>query len=157
MIKSMTGFASLSHEDERATIAVTIRAVNHRFLDIQLRLPQSLGDLLDHADPDALGRLVEHQEPRPAQHGAADREHLAFAARQRAGGLLQTLSELGKEIEHIVHARAVGLADAAQQEVLAHRELSEDGVLLRHVADAAPHALLGTLAFDRGAVDADRA
>jgi uncharacterized protein (TIGR00255 family) len=45
MIKSMTGFASLTHEDERATIGVTVRAVNHRFLDIQLRLPQSLGDL----------------------------------------------------------------------------------------------------------------
>ena len=45
MIKSMTGFASLTHEDERATIGVTIRAVNHRFLDIQLRIPQSLADL----------------------------------------------------------------------------------------------------------------
>jgi uncharacterized protein (TIGR00255 family) len=45
VIKSMTGFASLTHEDERATIAVTIRAVNHRFLDLQLRLPQSFGDV----------------------------------------------------------------------------------------------------------------
>ncbi len=45
MIKSMTGFASLTHEDEHASIGVTIRAVNHRFLDLQLRLPQSLGDL----------------------------------------------------------------------------------------------------------------
>jgi uncharacterized protein (TIGR00255 family) len=45
MIKSMTGFASLTHEDERATIAVTIRAVNHRFLDLQLRLPQAFGDV----------------------------------------------------------------------------------------------------------------
>ena len=45
MIKSMTGFASLTHEDDRATIGVTVRAVNHRFLDIQLRIPQSLGDL----------------------------------------------------------------------------------------------------------------
>jgi uncharacterized protein (TIGR00255 family) len=45
MIKSMTGFASLTHEDDRATIGVTLRAVNHRFLDVQLRLPQSLGDL----------------------------------------------------------------------------------------------------------------
>jgi uncharacterized protein (TIGR00255 family) len=42
MIKSMTGFASLTREDERATIAVTIRAVNHRYLDLQLRSPQSL-------------------------------------------------------------------------------------------------------------------
>jgi uncharacterized protein (TIGR00255 family) len=45
VIKSMTGFASLTHEDERATIGITIRAVNHRFLDLQLRMPQSLGDL----------------------------------------------------------------------------------------------------------------
>ena len=45
MIKSMTGFASLTHEDECATIGVTIRAVNHRFLDLQLRIPQSLADL----------------------------------------------------------------------------------------------------------------
>jgi uncharacterized protein (TIGR00255 family) len=45
MIKSMTGFASLTHEDERATLGVTVRAVNHRFLDLQLRIPQSLGDL----------------------------------------------------------------------------------------------------------------
>ena len=41
----MTGFASLTHEDERATIGVTVRAVNHRFLDLQLRIPSSLGDL----------------------------------------------------------------------------------------------------------------
>jgi len=45
MIKSMTGFASLTHEDERATIGVTVRAVNHRFLDVQLRIPASFGDL----------------------------------------------------------------------------------------------------------------
>jgi uncharacterized protein (TIGR00255 family) len=45
MIKSMTGFASLTHEDEHATLGVTVRAVNHRFLDIQLRIPQTLGDV----------------------------------------------------------------------------------------------------------------
>ena len=45
MIKSMTGFASLTHEDDRATVGVTIRAVNHRYLDVQLRIPQLLGDL----------------------------------------------------------------------------------------------------------------
>jgi uncharacterized protein (TIGR00255 family) len=45
VIKSMTGFASLTHEDDRATIGVTLRAVNHRFLDVQLRIPQMLGDL----------------------------------------------------------------------------------------------------------------
>jgi uncharacterized protein (TIGR00255 family) len=42
MLRSMTGFASLTREDQRATVGVTIRAVNHRYLDVQLRLPQSL-------------------------------------------------------------------------------------------------------------------
>ena len=45
MIKSMTGFAALTREDERATITVTIRAVNHRYLDLQLRSPQSLAPI----------------------------------------------------------------------------------------------------------------
>jgi uncharacterized protein (TIGR00255 family) len=40
----MTGFASLTHEDERATIGVTVRTVNHRYLDVQLRMPQVLAD-----------------------------------------------------------------------------------------------------------------
>ncbi len=42
MIKSMTGFASITLEDERSMIAVTIRSLNHRHLDLQLRLPQAL-------------------------------------------------------------------------------------------------------------------
>jgi uncharacterized protein (TIGR00255 family) len=45
MIKSMTGFASLSRDDERGAIGVTIRSVNHRFLDVQLRLPPSIADV----------------------------------------------------------------------------------------------------------------
>ena len=45
MITSMTGFAAVTREDEQATVAVTIRALNHRHLDLQLRLPQSLGNI----------------------------------------------------------------------------------------------------------------
>ena len=45
MIKSMTGFASLTRDDERGVIGVTIRSVNHRFLDLQLRLPPAIADV----------------------------------------------------------------------------------------------------------------
>ncbi len=45
MIKSMTGFAALSQEHERGTLGLTIRSVNHRFLDLQIRLPSNLADL----------------------------------------------------------------------------------------------------------------
>ena len=38
----MTGFASLTRDDGAAAIGVTIRAVNHRFLDLQLRIPPTL-------------------------------------------------------------------------------------------------------------------
>ena len=42
MIKSMTGFASVMREDDEASVAVTVKSVNHRFLDVQLRMPGSL-------------------------------------------------------------------------------------------------------------------
>ena len=45
MIKSMTGFASASHEDELASISVTVRSVNHRYLDVQARVPPALVEL----------------------------------------------------------------------------------------------------------------
>jgi uncharacterized protein (TIGR00255 family) len=56
MIKSMTGFASLSRDDERAAIGVTIRSVNHRFLDLQLRLPPSIADV----EPRLRGLVQKH-------------------------------------------------------------------------------------------------
>jgi uncharacterized protein (TIGR00255 family) len=42
MITSMTGFASATHEAESATTSVTVKSVNHRFLDVQLRVPTAL-------------------------------------------------------------------------------------------------------------------
>ncbi len=45
MITSMTGFAAVTREEEKATVTVSIRALNHRHLDLQLRMPQSLGAL----------------------------------------------------------------------------------------------------------------
>jgi uncharacterized protein (TIGR00255 family) len=43
VIKSMTGFASVTREDDRATASVTVRSLNHRYLDLQMRVPQMLG------------------------------------------------------------------------------------------------------------------
>jgi uncharacterized protein (TIGR00255 family) len=45
MIKSMTGYASLTHDDEAATITVTVKSVNHRFLDLQIRTPPAFAGL----------------------------------------------------------------------------------------------------------------
>ena len=44
MIKSMTGFASVSREHKLATIGVTVRSVNHRYLDVQVRVSKLLAE-----------------------------------------------------------------------------------------------------------------
>jgi uncharacterized protein (TIGR00255 family) len=56
MIKSMTGFAAVTREDERAMIGVTVRALNHRHLDLQLRIPQSLAAI----EADVRGLIAKH-------------------------------------------------------------------------------------------------
>jgi uncharacterized protein (TIGR00255 family) len=45
MIVSMTGFAAATRESEEIAVNVTLRSVNHRHLDVQLRLPQSVQGL----------------------------------------------------------------------------------------------------------------
>lgn len=45
MIFSMTGFAAATAERDTGSFALELRAVNHRYLDIQLRLPDQLGML----------------------------------------------------------------------------------------------------------------
>tara|TARA_B100001123_G_scaffold352041_1_gene403320 strand:+ start:11364 stop:12251 length:888 start_codon:yes stop_codon:yes gene_type:complete len=45
MIKSMTGFASVVREDVDVSLSVSVKSFNHRYLDIQLRVPQLFSDL----------------------------------------------------------------------------------------------------------------
>lgn len=42
MLKSMTGFARVGGETIAGTLTCELRAVNHRFLDVQFRLPEEL-------------------------------------------------------------------------------------------------------------------
>jgi uncharacterized protein (TIGR00255 family) len=56
MITSMTGFASATHEGESATTSVTVKSVNHRFLDVQLRVPSPLA-----AAESALRALIQQR------------------------------------------------------------------------------------------------
>src|SRR6185295_6147348 len=104
MIKSMTGFAALTHEDERATIAVTVRAVNHRYLDVQLRSPQALAAI--EAEIRAL----------VAKHVARGRVELSVSLqlRQAAGVDVEFNEEFGRALEAALdQARARGLVNGA--------------------------------------------
>ena len=42
MMKSMTGFGKASVEDEAYRVNIEIKSVNHRFLDVQLKLPTGM-------------------------------------------------------------------------------------------------------------------
>ena len=43
MIRSMTGFASISREEGARKVGITAKSVNHRFLDVQVKAPSALG------------------------------------------------------------------------------------------------------------------
>ena len=98
MIKSMTGFASLTDDDEAATITVTVRSVNHRFLDLQLRLPPTLA-----AVEPRLRSLVQ-------QRVARGRVEVMVAVQQRRAPQLEV--ELN---EPFLQALGAALARAREQ------------------------------------------
>jgi len=104
MIKSMTGFASVTREDERATITVTIRALNHRYLDLQLRIPQSLAAI--EADVRSL----------VGRHVARGRVELSLALqlRQLPGVEIEFNEDFGRALEAaLAKARERGLVAGA--------------------------------------------
>ena len=45
MIRSMTGFASMSRDDAGQKVTVTAKSVNHRFLDLAIKAPQALAGM----------------------------------------------------------------------------------------------------------------
>src|SRR5437016_396730 len=45
MIRSMTGYGAAELATERGRLSVEIRSVNHRYCEISLRLPRSMGTL----------------------------------------------------------------------------------------------------------------
>ena len=175
MIKSMTGFASLTHEDDRATIGLTVRAVNHRFLDLQLRLPSSLGDL----EPRVRGLLqkrlargrvelaISVQLRRPAAPTVELNEEFANAlsaaidqARERGlvsgtltpGDLLRlpqavTIRDRPVEADPAVEARLAVSVESAVEQALADLDAMRvrEGAHLRSDLDARKQFLAGAI------------
>jgi uncharacterized protein (TIGR00255 family) len=100
MIKSMTGFATVTRDDDRATVSVTIRSVNHRYLDLQVRIPQSLAAI--EAELRALVSAL-------VTRGRVELG-LALQLRQPPGVEVEFNDELGRALESALdRARAQGL------------------------------------------------
>jgi CO/xanthine dehydrogenase Mo-binding subunit/aerobic-type carbon monoxide dehydrogenase small subunit (CoxS/CutS family) len=114
----------------------------------QHRQPTALGqredrplDLRDHRRLDALGRLVEDQQPRLGDQRAGDRELLALPAREQAGPPLQQVAQHREQVERLVdERRPVALAVRDELQVLHRRHLPERLLALRHVRQPPVHA-----------------
>ena len=96
----MTGFASVTREDAHATMSVTVRSLNHRFLDLQLRLPSALAAI----EPDVRAIVGRH-----IARGRAE-VTVSLQMRQAAGVEVEFNEEFGRALEAaLVKARERGL------------------------------------------------
>jgi uncharacterized protein (TIGR00255 family) len=104
VIKSMTGFASVTREDERATLAVTVRTLNHRYLDLQLRIPQALASIESE---------VRAQVGKRVARGRVELS-LSMQLRHPPGVEVEFNEEFGRALESAIElARARGLVTGA--------------------------------------------
>jgi uncharacterized protein (TIGR00255 family) len=125
MIYSMTGFATAAAELEAGSLAVELRAVNHRYLDLQLRVPDELRTL----EP-LLRETISAQLTR----GKAECR-IGFAARkteqnpaQLNRALLRQLAQWSGEVQAVLpDARGLSVADALRWDgVLQSATMSAD-------------------------------
>jgi uncharacterized protein (TIGR00255 family) len=108
MILSMTGYAAASAELDSGSLTLELRAVNHRYLDIQLRMPDELrgfeGTLREEITAQLQRGKVE------CRVNFAARSSQSGAALNR--GLLQQLAAWSREIQTALpDARSLSVAD----------------------------------------------
>jgi len=104
MIHSMTGYAAASREFRYGTLSLELRSVNHRYLDIQFRLPDDL-----RAIEPALRETLSGQVAR----GKVECR-VSFAAAAGTGKSLKINEEVLEQIEALEQKVRTIMAGAAQ-------------------------------------------
>jgi len=98
MIRSMTGFGEAALEQETLRASVSVRALNHRFLDLTLHLPQRLlaleSDARDRVKA-AVGRGRVELSLRAALEGPSGES--VVASRPLVASLVRTLRDMQNE------------------------------------------------------------
>ncbi|MFC4821946.1 YicC/YloC family endoribonuclease [Dokdonella ginsengisoli] len=144
MLRSMTAFASAEADDGQGTLAIELRSVNHRYLELGLRLPDELRSLEPVMRERVAARLARGKVDlglrwRPAVGAASiaiDQErvgHLAEAAQAMAAKFPQmqveftsllgwpgVLIERGTDLESL-REKALAVLDAALDDMTAAR------------------------------------
>ncbi len=141
MLKSMTGFARCACSGEWGNLSWEIRAVNHRFLDLGLRLPEELRGLEPEVRQIVSGRLARGKVDcvlrwqRPGAQTAAI--HLNRP-------LLEALVAAGREVESLLHtARPASGLDALRWPGVVEEPVLDTGPVEKPVLE-----LLGTTLED---------
>jgi uncharacterized protein (TIGR00255 family) len=146
MICSMTAFARQEHTDTWGTLTLELRSVNHRYLDIGLRLPDEVRVLEGRVREQLQNQLnrgkVDLQiRYQPAQHASGELqldttliEQLASASKQvqryflehRPISMLEVMRwpgvlQIPQVDPEVLHAKAMDLLDAAIAELIQGR------------------------------------
>ena len=101
MIRSMTGYSRVQLEEAGFSLAVSIRSINHRFLDLQVRLPGALESL----EP-LLRRLIKEQVARGHVEVAVALDRLGAAELQLDRKLLAAYIAAYKTLQTELDASA---------------------------------------------------
>lgn len=103
-------------------------------------------NLLDDDRREAEGRLIKQEQRRTGHDRAGDRQHLLFAAGQRAARLGAALGEDGEQVENVVEVLFDVVLVVAEEgpkiQILLHGEIGEDQTAFRHLADAERYDLV---------------
>ncbi|MBI1174886.1 MAG: YicC family protein [Sideroxydans sp.] len=147
MIYSMTGFAAASAELDAGSLALDLRAVNHRYLDIQMRMPDELRPLepvLREAIAAQMTRgKVECRVGFTARHAAQNPARLNQA-------LLRQLAQWNDEVQAVLpESRSLSVADILRWNGVLE-SASVSGEALRTAALQVLQQVLGEFAAARG-------
>lgn len=96
---SMTGYAAAARELAGATLTVEIRAVNHRYLDIQFRMPEELRVIEPRLREMLTAKLARGKVECRINHSPATASPVTPALNE---GLLQQLAELNARVVKVL-------------------------------------------------------
>jgi uncharacterized protein (TIGR00255 family) len=152
----MTGFGEASGENGRYGVTVGLRAVNHRFLDLQVRLPEEHrgieGTLRERFARDLVRGRVEARIDIHAVRDAATRVHVNEEAVRAVAAAVRSLGEAGLVQGALTASDLLRLPAALQVEVDTGGWEEEDQGLLLRVAGAALEKLIGARAAEGGSL-----
>ena len=143
-LRSMTGFASAPVETDAVKGSITVRSLNHRYLDVSVHLPRRLAGLEPEVRTALSGRLYRGKVEVSVRAALKDdKAEVVIAPRPVIAGIVRGLREI--QAEHGLEG-GVSVADVARfpgaVEVL-DGDASGDEAAARDILGSLQHALDG--------------